>query len=67
MIRTVIVDDQPLARAGLRAMLDQHEGELNKLVLTMQAANTTVTENAEVMNLDFSHRRSSTNPGSSDS
>jgi hypothetical protein len=56
---------QGLTAGHLQRMLDANEGELNKLVLTMDAVNSTLAESAGVMDRDFSGRRSSGRQASS--
>lgn len=55
--------DQLVAPAGvtydhLRTMLSANEGELNKLVVTLNAVQRQLAENAGVLDRDFSARRS---------
>lgn len=42
----------------LRAMIETNEGEVNKLIVAVEFANTQLAESAKVLTLDFSQRRS---------
>lgn len=53
-----IVAPAGVTYAHLRALMDTNEGELNKLVVALTAANEQLADRARAVTLDFSQRRS---------
>lgn len=53
-----IVTPVGVTYAHVRALMDSNEGELNKLVVALTAANEQIAERARAVTLDFSQRRS---------
>lgn len=62
-----IVEPAGVTVEDLRAMYDQNEGEVSKLVVAMTMVNEQVAEAAKVVSLDFSQRRSGRTGGLSKS
>ena len=57
-----IVSPTGITPQALVTLLDRNAGELNKLIVAMTFANTSVAESAKVLTLDFSSRRPGGSP-----
>lgn len=55
--------DRPVTFDLLRAMYDVNEGEVNKLVVAIEDANTAIAQSAKVLSRDFSQRYSTSRSG----